>query len=161
ALLVQRRCLHDEHIAEGVLHHLVRNGPQSLPLARAKATVADDDEVRRVRADRVEKSLCRIAGDEPLLDVSCPLLGKSGYRLIKGLASAVDAVKVALHAFAGSRFRARFAVAVRSHDDQLGLRGCATSAARYTEYRLRGVPSEPPTTWSYTVMLRLPPSGMI
>jgi len=38
---------------------------------------------------------------------------------------------------------------------------CATSAARSTAYRLVGVPSEPTTTRSYTVMARWLPSGMI
>ena len=35
----------------------------------------------------------------------------------------------------------------------------ATSAARSTAYRLGGVPSDPTTTRSYTVMLRWLPSG--
>ena len=43
----------------------------------------------------------------------------------------------------------------------LACAACATSAARSTAYRLVGVPSEPTTTRSYTVMLRLLPSGTI
>src|SRR3954463_11617406 len=41
----------------------------------------------------------------------------------------------------------------------LAWAACATSAARSTAYWLGGVPSEPTTTRSYTVMLRRLPSG--
>src|SRR5437773_1682687 len=68
AVLVQRRRLHDEYVAHGVLHDMAGNRSQALPLARAQPTVADHDEVRRVRADGVEQSLGRVAANEPLLD---------------------------------------------------------------------------------------------
>src|SRR5205814_10101814 len=53
------------------------------------------------------------------------------------------------------RSPSRYAVTTTS----LACAACATSAARSTAYRLVGVPSEPTTTRSYTVMLRGLPSG--
>ena len=97
--------------------------PEQLPLARAQPAVADDDEVRRVRADRVEKGLRRVPADEPLLDVSRPLLGETGDRLLQGLAGGLDPVEVAVHPLGGRRSRARVALAVRRDDDQPGLGG--------------------------------------
>src|SRR4051794_23917355 len=41
AVLIQRRRLHDEYVAEGVLHDASRHRSQQLPLARAQPTVAD------------------------------------------------------------------------------------------------------------------------
>src|SRR6266700_1902546 len=86
AVLVQRGRLHDEYVAQGVLHDVAGDRSEALPLARAQPAVADYDEVRRVGADDVEQGLSRVAGDELLLDVSRSLLGETGERLFHGVA---------------------------------------------------------------------------
>src|SRR5205823_13042203 len=102
AVLVERRRLHDEYVADGVLHDVTWNRSQRLALARAQTTVADDDEVRRVRADRVEERLRRVSADEPLLDVACSLLDETGDGLLQGLASDLGTVQIAVQPFPGA-----------------------------------------------------------
>jgi protein-tyrosine-phosphatase len=73
------------------LDNVSRDRSQALSLGRAQAAVADDDEVRRVRADRVEKNLRRVPGDEPLVDVSHSLPGETGDRLLSRAVRATSA----------------------------------------------------------------------
>src|SRR6476659_8891673 len=99
SFLVERRGLHDEDVADGVLDDLTRYRSQALPFARAEPTVTHDDDVRRIRTDGVEQCLRRITADDPLVDVSLPVLGQAGDRLLQSLTGGLDAVDVAVHAF--------------------------------------------------------------
>ncbi|HSU07664.1 MAG TPA: hypothetical protein VLK57_00535 [Pseudonocardia sp.] len=114
---------HDEDVAHRVPHDTGRNRAQELALARPQPTVADDDEVRRVRADGVEKGLRRIPADQPLIDVAHPLLGETGDRFLQGPTGRAGPVKVAVLAFDGGRSRTGVVVAVRRDDDQASLGG--------------------------------------
>src|SRR4051794_20341932 len=70
AILVQRGGLNHEHVAECVPHDFARHRSEGLTLARAQSAVSDNDEVRRVAANHVEKCLRRVSPHEPLVDES-------------------------------------------------------------------------------------------
>jgi hypothetical protein len=85
---------------------------QGAPGLGRMATVADHDEVGRVRADSVEQGLGSVAGDEPLLDVFHSLPGKTGDRFLQGRAGGPGTVDVAVQPCGGARSRAGLALLV-------------------------------------------------
>jgi nucleotide-binding universal stress UspA family protein len=88
ALLVQRGGLHDEDIAHRVPHDTGRNRAQELALARAQPTVADDDEVGRVRAVCIGVRKEELGEEPPVLVQPRVMQGRPAKVLIEESANA-------------------------------------------------------------------------